>query len=120
VRVEFAGCHVPDDPGHRRARQRSLAGDAKGPAPVEAGDNQQVITVKWKLYTRDEDRRPPVVGPEIKQHDLKTDALEEAWQLMYGPTRQPHTKVLYIEGPNGERIEAGEIEAWCKDRAARH
>ena len=75
MRVEFAGCHVPDDPGHRRARQRSLAGDAKGPAPVEAGDNQQVITVKWKLYTRDEDRRPPVVGPEIKQHDLKTDAL---------------------------------------------
>ncbi len=108
----FAGCHVPVDPGRRRTRQRCHAILGCGAVGV--------TTVKWKLYTRDEDRRPPVVGPEIKQHDLKTDALEEAWQLMHSPIRQPHTKVLYIEGPNGERIEAGEIEAWCKDRAARH
>jgi hypothetical protein len=27
---------------------------------------------------------------------------------------QVHIKVLFIEGPNGERIETPQIESWCR------
>jgi hypothetical protein len=51
-----------------------------------------------------------------EQHDSKEDALEAACELIGPPIRQLHVKVLYVEGPNGERIEYAEIEAWCKAR----
>ena len=70
--------------------------------------------MSWKLHTRDENVRPPLSG---SQHfESQEDALEAACKLM---TTQLHTKVLYIEGPSGERIEYADIEAWCKARAAR-
>jgi hypothetical protein len=74
-----------------------------------------VTTVKWKLHIRDEAVRPPVEWSE--QYDSKDTALERACELI---RQQPHVKVLDIEGPNGEPIDAAGIEAWCKTRAARH
>jgi hypothetical protein len=65
-----------------------------------------VTTMKWKVYTRDENPSPPVEGFESRQHDSKDDALEAAWQMMYGPTGNRHLKILYIEEPDGNRIEA--------------
>jgi len=73
-----------------------------------------VTAMKWKLYTRDENPNPPVGGFEPKQHDSKDDALEAAWQMLYGPTGNRHLKILYIEEPDGNRIEAAEIHAWFK------
>jgi hypothetical protein len=72
------------------------------------------MTMKWKLYTRDENPSPPGEGFEPKQHDSKDDALEAAWQMQYGPTGNRHLKILYIEEPDGNRIEAAEIHAWFK------
>jgi hypothetical protein len=68
--------------------------------------------MKWKLFTRDETVSPPVEGSG--QHDSKDAALDRACDII---RHQRHVKVLYIEGPNGERIEYAEIEAWCKERA---
>jgi hypothetical protein len=70
----------------------------------------------WKLFTRDESLVPAMEGPEPQQYASKDDALQQAWELMYGLTRRPYTKVLYIEGSAGERIERDEIDTWCKQR----
>jgi hypothetical protein len=72
--------------------------------------------MKWKLWTRDENVRPPIEGFEPDQHGSKDAALEEACALI---RMRLHTKVVYIEEPNGNRIDSAEIEAWCKARAAR-
>jgi hypothetical protein len=40
-------------------------------------------------------------------------------ELMYGRTRRPNTKVLYIEGSDGERVEHDEIDTWCKLRSGK-
>jgi hypothetical protein len=69
--------------------------------------------MKWKLFTRVETVQPAIEGFEPKQHDSKEAALQEACATI---RQQPHTKVLYIEGPDGERIESAEIEVWCKAR----
>jgi hypothetical protein len=65
----------------------------------------------WKLYTSDGRMQPAVVG--FDQYDSKEAAQEVACDRM----RQTHIKVLYIEGPNGERIESAPIVAWCKARS---
>ena len=65
--------------------------------------------MKWKLHIRDETVRPPVEWSE--QYDSKDAALERACELI---RQQPPVKVLYIEGPNGERIDSAEIHAWFK------
>jgi hypothetical protein len=54
--------------------------------------------MKWKLYTRNESVTPPVEALDNQEHDTKENALEAAWELMYGPTRQAHMKVTRIEG----------------------
>ena len=74
-----------------------------------------MTTVKWKLHTRGENFSPPVEGSG--QYDSKDAALERACGLI---RQQLHVKVLYIEGPNGERIDSADIAEWCKARAARH
>ena len=71
----------------------------------------------WKLFTRDESLVPAMEGPEPQQYASKDDALQQAWELMYGRTRRPYTKVLYIEGSGGERVERDEIDIWCKQRS---
>jgi hypothetical protein len=38
---------------------------------------------------------------------------------MYGPTRQPHKKVLRIDGPSGERIEDEDLDKRIKDYSDR-
>ena len=72
----------------------------------------------WKLFTRNES-----LGPDIRQephqYPSKNDALQQAWELMYGPTRRPYTKVLYIEGSGSERVEYDEIDTWCKHRSTK-
>ncbi len=65
--------------------------------------------MKWKLWTRNENNRPPDKG--FDQFDSKEAALERACDII---KHQWHVKVLYIEGPNGERIEYAAIETWCK------
>jgi len=54
---------------------------------------------------------------ETTQYDLKEDALKAAWQLTYGPVGNLLIKVLYVEGPDGERIEPDEIATWFKARS---
>jgi hypothetical protein len=34
--------------------------------------------------------------------------------MLYGPTGNRHLKILYIEEPDGDRIEAAEIHAWFR------
>jgi Bacterial RNA polymerase, alpha chain C terminal domain len=70
--------------------------------------------VNWKLNTRNENVRPPLPGSQY--FESQEDALVAACKLM---ATQLHTKVLYIDGPSGERIEYAHIEAWCEKRAAR-
>jgi hypothetical protein len=70
--------------------------------------------MKWKLFTRDENLSPPLKGSE--QCDSKDAALEMACDII---RQQRHVAVLYIEGPDGERIKAVEIAALCKARASR-
>ena len=72
--------------------------------------------MKWKLYTQNENIRPPVAGFEPKEHDSEEDALKEACHLM---ATQLHRKIIYIERPNGEQICSAEIEAWCKGRQSK-
>ncbi len=69
----------------------------------------------WKLYV--EHRvRPPVQFYETKPHPNKQSALNRALAIYRNPGW--NLKVLRIEGPYGERIEAGEIGAWCERAAA--
>ena len=70
--------------------------------------------MKWKLWTRNENIMPATT--ESEQHDSKDAALERACDII---RHQRHVAVLYIEGPDGERIEAADISWWCKARAAR-
>jgi hypothetical protein len=73
----------------------------------------------WKLRTRDESVLPAIEAFEPQQCDSRDGALQQAWELLYGRTRRPQLKVLWIEGPNGELIQSEEIDAWCKTRSTR-
>ena len=88
-------------------------GQRRGHYPLD-----DVEGVMWKLFTRNES-----LGPDIRQephqYPSKNDALQQAWELIYGPTRRPYTKVLYIEGSGGERVEYDEIDTWCKHRSTK-
>jgi hypothetical protein len=75
------------------------------------------VTRGWKIWTRNENQDPPLEESEATQYDLKEDALRAAWHLRYSPTADLLTKVLRIEGPDGEFIEPEEIAAWFKARA---
>ena len=58
--------------------------------------------MKWTVYTRDESVMPAIEGPDLQQYVSKDDALQQAWELMYGRTRRPRMTILRIEGPKGE------------------
>jgi len=60
--------------------------------------------MKWKLWTRNENIMPATT--ESEQHDSKDAALERACDII---RHQRHVAVLYIKGPDGERIEAADI-----------
>ena len=68
--------------------------------------------MKWKLWTQNE-----IIGKGFDEYDSKDAALERACGII---RHQRRVKVLYIEEPDGKRIEHEETEAWCKKRAARN
>jgi hypothetical protein len=75
--------------------------------------------MKWTVYTRDESVMPAIEGPNLQQYASKDDALQQAWELMYGRTRRPRMTILRIEGPNGELVGNEEIEAYFKQRSGK-
>jgi hypothetical protein len=60
--------------------------------------------------------KPPVQFYETKPHPNKASALMRALAIYRNPAWG--LKVLFIEGSNGERMEAAEIKTWC-ERAAK-
>jgi len=70
--------------------------------------------VIWKLYVEHE-VKPPVRFYEKKPHPNKESALKRALAIYRNPGWGLH--VLYIEGANGERMEAAEVKAWCERNA---
>jgi hypothetical protein len=73
----------------------------------------------WKPFARNESLRPATERQEPNEYASKDDALQQAWELMYGPTRRPYAKVPYIEGSGGERVESGEFDSWWKKRSSK-
>jgi hypothetical protein len=51
--------------------------------------------------------QPPEIG--FHTYDSRDEALRAACDKM----KVAHVAVLYIEGPNGERIEQDAIKRWC-------
>ena len=50
----------------------------------------------WKLFTHNGSLVPAMEGPEPQQYESKDDALQQAWELMYGPQSAPlHQGSLY-------------------------
>ena len=75
--------------------------------------------MKWTVYTRDDSVMPAIEGPALQQYASKDDALQQAWELMYGRTRRPRMTILRIEGPNREVVGNKEIEAYFKQRSGK-
>jgi hypothetical protein len=75
--------------------------------------------VRWTVYTRDESVMPAIEGAEPQQYASKDDALQQAWELMYGRTRRPQIKILRIQGPNGEFVGNEEIQVYFKQRSGK-
>jgi hypothetical protein len=64
--------------------------------------------MKWKFDPRDGGHSPHLVA--WSDHDSKETTLDRSCDTR---RHQLRVKVLFIEGPNGERIENPEIEKWC-------
>jgi hypothetical protein len=69
--------------------------------------------MKWKLFTRNENSRPPDEGSN--QYDSEDAALKSACEIIKHQLSM-HVQVLYVEGPNGERIDSPKIAEWCNAR----
>jgi hypothetical protein len=67
--------------------------------------------VTWKLNVEHK-LKPPVRFYETKPHPTKASALKRALAIYRNAGWG--LRVLFIEGTNGERIEAAEINDWCK------
>jgi hypothetical protein len=67
--------------------------------------------VGWKLYVEHK-LKPPVRFYETKRHPNKASALKRALAIYRNPLWR--LNVLFIEGSNGERMEAAEISDWCE------
>jgi hypothetical protein len=66
--------------------------------------------VRWKLCLEHK-AEPPVRFFETKLHPDKPSALRRALAIHRNPGSG--LRVLFIEGTNGERMEAAEVSAWC-------
>jgi hypothetical protein len=86
-------------------RQRALAERAQS---IAASGRHEVA---WKLYVEHK-LKPPVQFYEKKPHPNKASALKRALAIYRNPGWR--LNVLFIEGSNGERIAAAEINAWCE------
>jgi hypothetical protein len=84
-------------------------GEGQEPAASGGEPGSGGICVNWKLHTRDEGHIPALDG--FHTLDSKEAALDRACDTLM---HQLHVKVLFIEGPNGERIERPQIESWCQ------
>jgi len=71
--------------------------------------------VAWKLYVEHK-VKPPVRFYETKRHPNKESALKRALAIYRNPGWG--LNVRFIEGTNGERMEAVEISAWCERTAS--
>jgi hypothetical protein len=69
----------------------------------------------WRLHLKNENYREP--PQTCTDYVSRTAALETAHHLIIRPSLRK-TPFL-IEGPDGERMERGTIEAWCRDHSAR-
>ena len=69
----------------------------------------------WKLYVEHK-VKPPVRFYEKKPHPNKESALKRALAIHRNPGWG--LDVLFLEGANGERMEAPEIKSWCERNAA--
>jgi hypothetical protein len=67
--------------------------------------------VAWKLYVEHK-LKPPVRFYESKRHPNKASALKRALAIYQNPGWR--LNVLFIEGSNGERLVAAEINDWCE------
>ena len=68
----------------------------------------------WKLHVRGEgDPHNPLKYVD-SEHGSAADALEKAYQLMFGISRPPHVKAFRIEAPAaGQDYDEDEIMKWC-------
>ena len=62
----------------------------------------------WKLWTQNENFRP--VEPQATHYEWEENALQGACAYI---GHSVHVKVLYIEKPDGRRIELDAIKRWC-------
>lgn len=67
--------------------------------------------VTWKLYVEHK-LKPVVQFYEKRPHPNMASALKRALSIYRNPAWR--LKVLFIEGSNGERMEAAEINDWCE------
>jgi hypothetical protein len=69
----------------------------------------------WRLHLKNENYREP--AQTCRDYVSRTEALQTAHNLIIRPGLRK-TPVL-IEGPDGERMERGAIETWCRDHPQR-
>jgi hypothetical protein len=65
----------------------------------------------WTLHTENEHYQPPISEDLI--FGTKEEALRQALRLYRDPANI-HIKSRYIKGPAGARMDANEIENWCR------
>lgn len=90
----------PKDAGQRAIAERAQS--------IAASGRREVT---WKLNVEHK-LKPPVPFYETKRHSTKASALKRALAIYRNAGWG--LRVLFIEGTNGERIEAAEINDWCK------
>jgi hypothetical protein len=69
----------------------------------------------WRLHLKNENYREP--PQTCRDYVSRTAALQTAQNLIIRPSLRK-TPVL-IEGPDGERMEQGAIETWCRGHSGR-
>ena len=97
---DMSAREFPKDAGQRAIAERAQS--------IAASGRREVT---WKLNVEHK-LKPPVRFYETKPHPTKASALKRALAIYRNAGWG--LRVLFIEGTNGERIEAAEINDWCK------
>jgi hypothetical protein len=87
------------------AGQRVVAERAQS---IAASGRHELV---WKLYV-EHGLKPRVQFYETRRHPNKASALTRALAIYRNPGWR--LRVLFVEGTNGEHIEAAEINDWCE------
>ena len=69
----------------------------------------------WRLHTRNENFRE--AAKTTVTYPTQSEALSAAYTLFIHPSLRK--KPVYIEGPDGQRIEQDAIETWCQNYGGR-